>query len=316
MHVTVIPKSLVGTTLLALVLAPLAAQTPLPGTVTATGSAEIKRQPELLRVQVEVMAKGKTIKEALAKLKERRDATLARVVELGAAKDNVVFGEANVGSEKTDRQVQMEQMLRMRLRTQGKKAPKAKEAPVVVTAQLKADFPLAAASPEEFLVAAHTLQEKIKAADLGGAKDAAKLSPEEEEVAEELGGDEAMNDPSQPKRGEPVLLYVRKLTEDDRAKALAEAFAKAKREASRLAKSAGAELGGLHHLANQVGAGGDAEEPNPYVRQAYYTMMQQARLAQNQNDEAGAEAVGVTPAKVTLRVSVTAYFGIKPGADK
>ena len=42
-------------------LAPVSAQTPAAGTVTGHGAAEIRRQPEFLRVQVEVLAKGKDL---------------------------------------------------------------------------------------------------------------------------------------------------------------------------------------------------------------------------------------------------------------
>ena len=44
---------------------------PQEGTVTGVGSAEIKRPAEVLRVQVELVVKGKDLKEAIAKLKER-----------------------------------------------------------------------------------------------------------------------------------------------------------------------------------------------------------------------------------------------------
>src|SRR5262249_39977119 len=69
------------------------AQEPPAGTVTGQGSADVKRLPEILRIQVEVLAKGKDLKEALARLKERREAAQARLLALGAPKTAVVFGE-------------------------------------------------------------------------------------------------------------------------------------------------------------------------------------------------------------------------------
>jgi uncharacterized protein YggE len=282
--------------------------------VTGLGSVEIKRQPEVLRVQVEVLAKGKDVADALAKLKERRAAAEKKLADLGAAKEAVAFGEPALTAEKTDRQRQMEMMVRDRLsRKGGKNDPKAKQPPaVVVSATLKAELPLKAGTPEEFLALAHGLTEKIKAADLGGQKELKQLSPQEEEAAEETAAEVGMSG-EEPQRGEPLILYVSKISEEEHDKALAEAFQKARREAGRLARSAGAELGPLHHLANTSQSGGDIDpEMYAYSRANYYRMMQGNRSGEDR----ATEAVGVQPGKTTFRVMVTASFLVKKPADK
>ena len=43
----------------------------------------MSKAPDLLRVQVDLRAKGKTLPEALAKLKDRREAVRERLKELG-----------------------------------------------------------------------------------------------------------------------------------------------------------------------------------------------------------------------------------------
>src|SRR5262245_57665004 len=93
---------------------------------------EIKRQPNTLRVQVEVMAKGKDLKEALGKLKERREAVKQQLATLGATKDAIEFGEPSAGSGKTDRQRELERLVNERIRKTVKKDAKAKEAAPVV----------------------------------------------------------------------------------------------------------------------------------------------------------------------------------------
>jgi uncharacterized protein YggE len=292
---------------------------PAGATVTGQGSGEIQRRPEILRVQVEVLAKGKDFPEALGRLKERREAAVKQLTQLGAPAAAIDVGEPTVTSEKTDQQRMFERMVAQQMRARGNK-PKAaaKQAPpVVVGITLKADLPLKAASAEEFMIVAHELQEKIKAADLGGLKELAKLSPQDEEAAEEAqamaqmqGGEE------QPKRGEPVFLFVSKVPEAERSKALTEAFEKARREAARLARAAGAELGPLYRLEGQGQQNGGqdaAASVNPYM----YAYMQQARAGQQGSAEGQAdEMTGVLPGKVTLRVTVTATFTLKPGARK
>src|SRR5260370_306810 len=206
------------------------AQSPQDGFVTGTGTVEIKRLPELLRVQVDVMAKGKDLKEALAKLKERQEAAKLRLAALGAGKDAIEVGEPGVTSEKSSRQLQMERMVGERSGG-GRKPSKDKEAPpVVVGLTIKAELPIKASSVEDLLMQFQTLKEKVIAADLGGLKEMQKLSPKEEELAEESEKSDRYREEDEPRKGEPILVFVCKISEEDRAKARADAFTKAKRE--------------------------------------------------------------------------------------
>lgn len=308
-------RSAVGL-LLALLATPRA---PADGTVTGTGTAELRRQPEILRVQIEVLAKGKDLKDALAKLKERCEAARTRLVALGAAREAVTVGEAGVTSEKTDRQRQMEQMIRMRSRQQGgKPLAKPKEAPpVVVGALLKADLPLAGADAEEFLLRATQLQDQIKAAELGGLKGGdEKLSPQEQELAEEMGMMMEAQE-GEAKRGDPAFLFVAKVPEAERDKLLAEAFQKARRSAAQLARAAGGELGELNQVVETAAPGADQDVPPgmptgmPVGRPWEYAM--RGRDSTPPNAEGPGEAVGLQPGKVVVRVSVSAQFRLKPG---
>lgn len=284
-------------------------------TVTSTGSVVIKRQPEFLRLQIGLFATGKDVQEALAKLKERRTAAETQLTGLGVAKDALQLGDATFTPEQTDQQRQMEQMISAQLRSQGRKpAAKAKQKPpVVVTIQLKADLPLKGMTPEELLAAAHALQEKIKAADLSGAKDLDKLSLKDQEVAEEMAMN-AMNTGA-PKRGEPVFLFVSKISDEERGKALTEAFKKAQREAGQLARAAGAALGPLQSLSKMPSASNeDYSDFNSQDQQMYYYALQQARQGGGDEENAN-EAIGVQPGRVKLRVTVTAQFRLD-GAGK
>src|SRR5262245_37183574 len=150
------------------------------GTVTGHGSVELKRQPEFLRVQVDVLARGKDVTEALAKLRQRRQAAQKHLEQLGVAANAVEFGKPAIVTERNNPQRHMMMMRQMQM--MGKKPAKPKEPPpIIVSCSLKADVRLTAPDPEELVIAAHTLEERIKLADLGGTKELKTASPQDEE---------------------------------------------------------------------------------------------------------------------------------------
>jgi uncharacterized protein YggE len=285
--------------------APVPAQ-PAAGPVTGRGTAELKRMPEIVRVQVEVLAKGKDLKEALALLKDRREAAVLRLTAMGIAKKALTFKEPGLSSDKTDQQRQMEKMVAARLgRRKGKEQGKGKPAtpPTVVSSVLKVDIPFKAADAEDALLKFQALKDKIVAADLSGLKQLKKLTPQEEELAEETempdfgrGGEE------EPKRGEPVFTFVAVIPEADQTKVLADGFAKAKREATLLARAAGMSLGTLRSLESQPAL---SDEDNPYLDRRH---MRSAPFAASANL---GEAVGFQPGPVTYRVAIVAAFDLK-----
>jgi hypothetical protein len=287
------------------------------GTVSGTGSGEIQRLPQLMRMRVVVTAKGKDTAEALAALKDRVSAAKTQLLALGADKASIAAEEPQLAVENKDRRRQMEMMMAQRMRGGRRPAAKKEEAkpPVSVSATLSAQWPLKAAGGEELLVAVTALQDKIKAADVAGAKEQAKLTPEEQELADELaaeqvgmyGGDE------EPKPGEPIFMFVAPIAAAEREKLLVDGFKKAKDRAARLAKAAGAELGALRLLSdNETDASDEALSLNPYagLDSRSYRMMQMARGTGGMQEELS-EAVGTQPTKVVYRVIVSASFDLK-----
>lgn len=283
---------------------------PSAATVSGTGNIEIKRQPETLRVQIEVMARGKSLKESFEKLKARREEVREALIKLGARKEGVTFGDPGTADDASGRQNDVDRLIRDRNRALGKEAKKT-EAAVIVAGFVRADFPLTGGALDEFIVASRELQDKIKAADLGGLKEKGKLTPEEQEALEEAVGRPRRGDEGD--RGEPVFLFVSKVSEEDRAKALADAFARAKRDAERLAKAAGAELGGLHKLTKPFPDSG--EFGDPYARYRYSNNSALIQALERTDDEV-TEAIGLQPGKVSLRVGVVAEFTLKQPGGK
>src|SRR5260370_41864196 len=127
---------------------PARAEVPATGTVTGQGTFELKRQPEHLRVQVDVLAKGKDVKEALAKLREQRQAAQKQLEALGFDPKSIDFGEPKITTEKSDRGRHMQRMMRLR-RNQGKKTTQKPTEPPPLSAppSPKPDVPLAPPPP-------------------------------------------------------------------------------------------------------------------------------------------------------------------------
>jgi uncharacterized protein YggE len=281
--------------------------------VQGMGTATLERMPELLRLHVQLSARGKSPAEALAALRDRRDAVKALLPTLGAAADSIRFDDPQV--TRGDQQQKMNEMLMQRMgRTKRGSSPgEAPTLPTTATATLTADWPLKATDVEQLLAEAFAMQEKIKTADVAGAKETAQLSPEEEELQAEM--QQMMGGNQGPVPGEPQFTFVLKVTPEEKAKLTAEAFQKAKAEAGRLATAAGAKLGKLTSLAGST-QGADASDSyssfggNPY---AYQMMQQQAALLTGAGGGAAAEgeAVGMNPAKVKLSVAVQAHFALE-----
>lgn len=265
--------------------------------INATGIGTAKRAPDVMRVQVQLSAEGKTLKEALAKLAAKREACKKKLASLGAKEESIAFEDAKIDTPDPQQQAQIMMMNRNRGRGRPTTSPAGAAAPARVAVMVKAEWPLAAGSPEELLVSGQELQNKIKTADIADSKAA---SLEEQERMEEMAGGNDGNEQGPPP-GQPVFVYVAKVSEEQRAAVMADAFKKAKASAAELAKAAGAELGALKQLQSQ--AAPDAEE---------YQMMRYNpyRYQQAMSADPG-EAIAMQPGMVTVRVSVTVSYGIK-----
>jgi uncharacterized protein YggE len=286
-------------------------EVPSGGSITGTGTAVVKRQPTILRMNLMLTAKGKTAEEAVAVLKARRQTATAELVKLGADKKSIQVSNLSVSAAENQRRRQVQMMIRQRMQAGGgaAKLPKLPEV-VNVVAMLTAEWPITAKDPEELFLTVQQLQGKVKGAKLAGGKEAEKLSPEEEELAEEMkgemgyyGGEEEF-DPSTP-----MFSYVAKITEEDRTKAMAEAFQKAKADAQRIAAAAGVQLGPLAALSSDTVRHMYPGYPDygPQMSPGYRPMMERLRMPDGR-ENAEDEAVASDPAQVGLSVSANASF--------
>lgn len=300
----------------------------MPGgkSVGSTGTITVRRQPNQLRMFIELKGKGDSIETALAKLKERRDAAIAQLESLGADKGSIKPSDPSLSTAaQNNQQAQLQQMIRMQMQMGGRRrsTPKGLKAPrsVEVSATLTAEWPLEAKSAEDLLVITETLKEKVKAAKLSGTDEPEELSAEEQELAEEMTGMMMNSGSEQVDTGAPQFFYVAEISDEDRDKALAEAFVKAKVQAARLARAADVTLGPLVGLSGQDG-GTNAYGSNPYAdyMSAFsgdYEQQQylQQLLAKNFSDDHAAAKENTTvasePGALKFTFSVYAVFSVQ-----
>jgi uncharacterized protein YggE len=274
--------------------------------ITASGSATVQRLPTSIRMAVSVSAKGKTIEEALAKLKERREKLTAEVQKLKADKKNIRFDNPAISAAETDRQQQIEALVAERV-GKGKKPKGLEFTPsFAVVCTMTVEWPLAAKTAEEFLVESHALTEEIKAAEL--AKSDEKLTPEEEEVAAEV-AEQANNGRNNAAAGEPEFLFVARLSGADRQKCFADAFAQAKKNAEELAKAAGVELGPLAGLSGQGVGSQQHSRDESYGGYSQRNLPIAWALTEN-SDPSSVESVATDPDSLSFNFEVSAMFKI------
>jgi hypothetical protein len=295
----------------------LQGQFQVAGPITGQGQVDLKKQPQKLRVYVNVLAKGKTLREALDKLREQKQ-TARRYLELfGAPPDSVRFGEPQIETEKNDaRHQQMRMMMAMRNQAAGQGTkPKTKEPPsIMVSCSLSTEIPLKPANAEELLLAAHALEERIKAADLGGTKGLKQASAQDEELAQEqaaMFGDPSLDEGRKP--GDPIFTYICKITDEERTKAMARAFAEAKSEAILLARAANVELGRLASIVDTSSQEAFGEE-GVFMRSGRAFIYDQrtgaVQISEPDESRHEHEALGPQPTRVHLRITISVAFDV------
>ncbi len=84
--------------------------------VAGRGVVQVQQQPTMLRMSLVLMAKGKTLEGALARLKDRRQAAAKQVEALGADKDSIAFGPPVVSRTQSAQQQRLQAIMAQRAR--------------------------------------------------------------------------------------------------------------------------------------------------------------------------------------------------------
>lgn len=296
---------------LTLVAPPLRSQTPPLAGLHGTGRAELAVRPERMLVTMDLTAKGTDVADALEKSKGIRAKAEAELTKLGAMKGSLTFGEPQVDPFDKQRREQMEELLRSRLsarRTGGKAPPIVSSVTVLLPVQ--AVFVLTTADPAAQLVEVAGLQARIKGIDLTAAKAAAELTPEEQELAEELAEAKLSYERGGGrKRGEPAFAFTATVGPEQRQKVMKEAFEAARAEVDALARASGTAVGPLRGARVEVTPGREGRETydDEYVGRRELAAILRRRGLAGEND-----VVGMTFEQLALVVEVEAVFSITP----
>jgi uncharacterized protein YggE len=285
-----------------------------PGVVSGTGVVTISRPADQMRLQITILGRGTALEEALKSLKDRTARARKELDRLGAAKDSIVVDKSRiVDAQQNDRQRQLQVMMMQRMGQKAKAKTPAVAPPITVSANLTAEWKLSPNESEDPLLTIHPLQQKIKAADLAGIEEAEALTPEQEELLEEMGTSFSYSSDDEQKPGQPTFVFLSRISEADRDKALSEAFGKARQQASRLANAAGVQLGELRSLQGLAGMGTDYDESSwgGHYNSSAYRAMQMMRARHGGDELSHVEAFGTEPGLVEFNVSVTALFDLK-----
>jgi len=284
-----------------------------PGTVSGTGESTVELKPDVMRMNVDLLAKAGTLKEAVKVLNARKESVRQTLEKFGVDKESIKFGDVSISDAQSEQQQELRQMMAMmeqRRGQTGRPKPAKTSVPVTVTCPLIAEWKLTADSAEELLLFVHPLQQKLREADLSGAKDVSALSAEQEEMLEEMQGEFGYSrsySSGEQEPGTPVFTFSAAVSEKQVDEALAAAFQQAKTDAARLSKATGAELGKLVSVTSTVT---QADEDDISYRQQYYYAQLVEAMGAFGNSQSN-EAVGFKLGTVKKRFTVTAWFDFK-----
>lgn len=308
MHRSLIPALLLIGVLFGGSITPAGAQE-MAAVVVGGGEHTLRRKPTFLQMDIVLTARGKTLKVALDALAERKQAASLLLATLKADKDSITFGDSEISAEEEQQRMMFQQLIAQRV-AQGASVPKGLKPPTTrkVSCTLSVRWPLEYDSPEQLLVQADAVREQVVTADLAGKKEKKELSPQEEELQEELaqlqsqygyGGQQTSPD-------EPKFVYVAIITVDERKKAMADAFVKARDKATQLAAAAGVKLGTLVELSGE--GSGISFDPTEELGYSPYYAYQMAMAGQTPSTKKDNEASSLKAGEISFQFHVQAKF--------
>jgi len=263
-------------------------------TVLASGHATAPQKAEILRMTLLLSAQGTDVHDALAKLKTQRDDAKSKLAATGADEASIKFSDPVEGNGQT--LTLQQRMMQQVMAARGQQPASTQPSGVTISSTLTVEWPLPAAAGDDALAAALDLEGKIKAAIPKGGAESAK-TPEEQEIAEEMAAQQGAAEG--PKADEPQFVFVHKLTDDDRTKLLADAFADAQAQGRQLAAAAGKELGDVTNISMSAG---DSTNPQTAYIEAIAGESDTSSSASNDSEVSAAQVNNVS---FSVMLSVT-----------
>lgn len=265
--------------------------------VSGVGTATVHLAAERLRLEVVLPAHGANAVEALRHLKEIQAKAKSKLEKLGAADGTTSFSEPRLseptGGSSSGDSPPLQTGRRIRV-------PVIPSAAVSLTSVLRAEWKLKAKSTEDLVVEAQELEEKIRAADLGGTRQQGGNNGVDDEAAEEA---QALVRQGSEGDGTPRFIFAAQISESDRRKAFVEALAKARADAANLAAAAGLELGQMR-MVSRSGTLSPSARGTPAADPGRSTDSENVR-------ESGTDARGSQPTEISYSVTINASYSVK-----
>ncbi len=311
------------------------------GFVTGTGSVVVDRPAEAIEVRMELHAYGGTVETALEKLTERFRKAELNLRMLEADKASIALGDPSVAPLGPSMPPVMPYSTPpssyssspMPIRSISP-APRTRPAyrPTKVyraSAGVTARWTAAMETPQAALIAVDRLRQRVTQKAVAGPEDLSHLSPQEQEVVEESQPTVAVGSSYAPSSypgtapptvytvpggatAQPQLLFVGRLPEAQRKKALAQAVTRARQQATELAEAAGMTLGPIKEL-NMPTVFSAYTAPvashYPAMAQPYWP----GEAADGDSDPN--EMVVPDPRAIVFRFQVSARFALDPAAE-
>jgi len=277
--------------------------------VSGVGTESVQVLPDELRMTVALRAQQGTLEQALTVYRARKEAVTKLLKEAGALPESVKVSDPKLEEPPSGQAAALRRALE-RARPQPAKA-EAGSAAKAIAFTAEATWKLSATSADELLLAAATVEDKVRKLDLLGK---ASMTPEELETLEESAGaqEEFTYEPTKAQPGEPSFLYAKKLDGAQLTALKKAAYEKAVASARELAAIAGRELGDLASL-SAMAAPPNLEEANYYESAALRRLFAAAGRFGPGGMESGKldEALGAGAGKVSLEVHVMVGFRLK-----
>ena len=274
--------------------------------IIGTGDASVEGRADVMRMSITVEAKGVDFKAAVKAIAAKKKKAMIQLEKLGAIEDSIKIEEADSDGDGDSAQMMERMMRQMGNDPRMAKMLKVKP-PISMKAKLSAEWKVEG-EDDELLIACDELKTKITEADVAQTKDKIELSPEQEELAEEMA--EAMNSYGgrvTEKPGTPTFYFVKKISAEDHDKLVGEAFEQAKSKAQRLAKATNLELGKLKSCVSR----NDIASVMSEMYGSYGYGSRSSIPTGGATEDGGFEAIGSSPANIVHKVSIALMYEIK-----
>src|SRR5437588_4537145 len=222
------------------------------GTIHATGQYELKLKPQKLRMTIAVQTEGANAKSALESFVAHKERVKKELVAMKADEASIEFGTTLVSGSVAGMPAEAQPYEAQYIAQIARAAPNVNTAdiPTIVhaVARVRAEWPLPTSDPDALALLPESLREQVKARDLMGEKNKAKLEGRQQEKLDEFqAAVQANGGASLSSEVTPVFtaLFVAKVDDDTRKKAVKAAYDRAVAQAELLATATGHKIGEL-----------------------------------------------------------------------